>query len=95
MDQVAAMQIEVMRACQDLGVPCVNGWSGYLPPKWDLFGSYRDILNWLTVRHATPPDRLAGLVLIGEVPPDPAADPEYEARMRATYPPHQLPPIKP
>jgi hypothetical protein len=82
------VQLEAMRASQDLGVPCVNGWSGYLAHGWDYFPGYRALLTWLTEKNATPPERLEGLVVVGEPVPD--ADPAYEARMRAAYPPRPV-----
>ena len=84
------VQVEAMRAAQDLGIPCVNGWSGYLPPHWDYFRGYRGLMEWLTVQHATPERALAGLVVIGEPVPD--ADPQYEAAMRAAFPPRAVAP---
>jgi hypothetical protein len=89
-DARLVVQLEAMRASQDLGLPCVNGWSGYLPPDWDYFRDYRGLMEWLNVRHKTPDHRLAGLVVIGE--PDPDADPQYEAAMRAAYPPQAVAP---
>ena len=89
-DARLVVQLEAMRASQDLGIPCVNGWSGYLPNDWEFFLGYRDLMTWLTVRHKTPPDRMAGLVVIGEPVPDP--DPLYEAVMRAAFPPRAVAP---
>ncbi len=79
------VQLEAMRAAQDLGLPCVNGWSGYVPPGWDFFPGYRGLLNWLTRTNPIPADRLAGLVVVGEPEPDP--DPAFDAAMKAAYPP--------
>ena len=42
------------------------------------------------MRHATPERALAGLVVIGEPVPD--ADPQYEAAMRAAFPPRAVAP---
>ena len=83
------VQCEAMRAAQDAGVPCVNGWTGYLPPGWDFFPGYRPLLVWLAETGA-PPAAVAGLVVIGEPTPD--ADPRYEAAMRAAYPPRPTAP---
>jgi hypothetical protein len=82
------LQVEALRACQELGVPCANGWSGYLPSTWDYFADYRGVIGWFEVKNRTPPERLAGLVLVGEPKPD--ADAGYEARMRAAFPPHPV-----
>lgn len=82
------VQLEAMRAAQDLGLPCANGWSGSVPRGWDQFAGYRELMEWLTVTHAVAPDVLAGLVVVGEPVPD--ADPEYEAAMRAKFPPARL-----
>jgi hypothetical protein len=82
-------QLEAMRAAQDHGLPCVNGWSGYLAPDWDYFPSYRDLMKWLTEKHRVAPEVLAGLVVVGEPVPDP--DPEYESAMRKRFPPQPAP----
>ncbi len=82
------LQLEAMRASQDLGIPCVNGWSGYLPGGWDFYEDYRTLMNWLTERNTTPPEKLAGLVVVGE--PNRDADPNYEAAMRLAYPPQPV-----
>ncbi len=84
------VQLEAMRASQDLGIPCVNGWSGYLPPNWDYFRGYRGLMEWLKTRHKIPEHVLAGLVVIGEPVPD--DDPQYEAAMRAAFPPRVIAP---
>ena len=89
-DARLVVQLEAMRAAQDLGIPCVNGWSGYLPPDWDYFLGYRGLMEWLTVRHQIPVPTLAGLVVVGDPIPD--ADPRYEAAMRAAYPPRAVAP---
>jgi hypothetical protein len=66
------LQLEAMRAAQDLGLPCVNGWSGYLPGGWDMFWTRRELFVWLTIHNSTDPDLLAGLVLLGDpVPREP------------------------
>ena len=39
-----ALQVEVMRAAQDLGVASVNGYSGYLPLGWDDFPDRRSLM---------------------------------------------------
>jgi hypothetical protein len=82
------LQLEAVRACQDLGLPCINGYSGYVPGLWDYFTNYRDLMKWLTVSNSVPADRLAGLVVVGE--PEPDRDPKYEAAMRAAYPPQPV-----
>ena len=64
-----AMQVEVMRAAQDLGVPCVNGYSGYLPYGWDYFPDHPSLMKWLTGHHHLSPEQLRGLVLIGDPQP--------------------------
>jgi hypothetical protein len=64
-DGWVTVQIDAMRAAQDLGIPCVNGYSGYRPPAWDAFPDYRSLMVWLQ-SHQTPQSRLAGLVLVGE-----------------------------
>jgi hypothetical protein len=58
------IHMDVMRACQDLGLPCVNGYSGYLPLGWDNFSTKKELMNWLESRHVQA-DKMAGLVLIG------------------------------
>lgn len=88
------VQPEAMRAAQDAGIPCVNGWSGYTPAGWDFFPSYRALFAWLEAQGAAP-ELVEGLVVVGDPVPDP--DPQYEARMREKYPPWVLhaPPAPP
>jgi hypothetical protein len=62
------VQLEAMRAAQDRGILCVNGYSGYRVPGWDFFSDYRKLMVWLQSNH-TPPDVLAGLVLVPEDAP--------------------------
>jgi hypothetical protein len=83
---VLVVQLEAMRAAQGLGLPTVNGWSGYIPEHWGYFTGYRTLLEWLRVRNRVPECVLAGLVVVGE--PEPDADPQFEAEMRARFPPH-------
>lgn len=86
------VQLEAMRATQDLGLPCVNGWSGYSPQGWDyvtFFPSYRSLINWLTSTNNLTSEQLTGLVVVGE--PQADADPAYEAAMRAAHPPQIVP----
>jgi hypothetical protein len=82
------LQAEVIRATQDLGLPCVNGWTGHFPKEWEFFTTYRELMKWLTVVNGVPPEQLAGMVVVGE--PQPDKDLDYEALMRATYPPQRL-----
>ena len=56
-------QIEAMRASQDLGLPCVNGYSGYLPHGWKQFLNECEVMEWLVKTHA-PPERLTGIVYV-------------------------------
>ena len=78
------VQLEAMRASQDAGIPCVNGWSGYLPAEWDFFPTYRALFKWLDST-GVPKEQLSGLVIVGEPVPD--LDRQYEAAMRAMFPP--------
>jgi hypothetical protein len=87
---VLVVQLEAMRAAQDLGLPTVNGWSGYIPQDWGYFTGYRSLLEWLMVHHHLPEHVLAGLVVVGEPAPD--TDPQYEAAMRARFPPRPVGP---
>jgi hypothetical protein len=83
-----AVQLEAMRASQDLGVPCVNGWTGHFPRGWDdrtFFPGYRSLMTWLVEVNGLKLEDLAGLVVVGEPAPD--ANPVYEAAMRALFPP--------
>jgi hypothetical protein len=82
------VHLESMRVCQDLGLPCINGYNGYVPVLWDDFTNYRKLMTWLTVSNSVPPDQLAGLVVVGD--PEPDSDPQYEAAMRAAYPPQPV-----
>jgi hypothetical protein len=86
-----ALQMEAVRAAQDCGIPCVNGWSGHWPHDWTFFPTYRGLMKWLTVTNSVPAHRLTGLVVVGEPTPDPNGDPSYETRMRAAYPPQPGP----
>jgi hypothetical protein len=83
------VQGEAMRASQDTGIPCVNGWSGYMPNGWGFFPGYRPLFVWLTATGA-PPEVVKGLVVVGEPVPD--ADWRYETAMRASFPPHAAAP---
>jgi len=85
---MAGLQTETMRATQDLGIPCVNGYTGNFPYRWHFFSGYRSLMVWLTEANDTPSDQLAGLVVIGCPVPD--ADPVYEGLMRIVYPPRFL-----
>ena len=84
---VLALQVEVMRATQDFGIPCVNGWTGYGPAEWFYFRNYRELTTWMIAANKLPPDRLHGMVVIGEPMPPHPGDEEFEARLRATFPP--------
>jgi hypothetical protein len=64
------VQLEAMRASQDLGIPCVNGYSGYLARDWQFFGDEAAMRTWLHSQGASP-DVMAGLALVGVSPPGP------------------------
>jgi hypothetical protein len=81
------VQCEAIRAAQDAGIPCVNGWSGYLMGGWDFFSGYRSLETWFTLSHV-PAEALGGLVVVGAPLPD--ADPLYEAAWRTAFPPRAL-----
>ncbi|MBN9121345.1 MAG: hypothetical protein J0I06_19705 [Planctomycetes bacterium] len=87
---VYLVQCAAMRASQDAGIPCVNGWSGYLPDGWYVFPRYGPLFWWLKTT-GVGPDELAGLVIVGD--PAPEGDAVYDAAMRATYPPQPFPPV--
>lgn len=89
-DRYYRLQVIAMRAAQNAGIPCVNGYSGYIPVEWDIFFGYRTLFEWLTQKYSVPAEQLRGLVLIGE--PEPDGEPEYEGIMRQAYPPVPLPP---
>lgn len=43
-------QLDVMIACQELGIRCVNGYSGYYPPMLNAFltsGTEKNLADWL------------------------------------------------
>jgi hypothetical protein len=80
-------QVDAMLASQQIGIPTVNGWSGYWPPGYGWLNDYRSLLGWLTEQGVSP-DTLAGLVVVGE-PRDDGS--EYERQMRAKYPPLPIP----
>ncbi|MCS7022733.1 MAG: hypothetical protein NZU63_13010, partial [Gemmataceae bacterium] len=88
--QLYRLQVLAMRSAQNVGLPCINGYSGYMPIEWDIFFGYRSLFEWLTGTYPLPQHQFRGLVLIGE--PEPDVDPEYEGIMRQLYPPLPLPP---
>lgn len=57
-------QSAAMRAAQDCGLPCVNGWSAHTPRGWDFFPGPREVTVWLTEKNAVAPELLAGLVYV-------------------------------
>jgi hypothetical protein len=59
------LQLEAMRASQDMGIPCVNGYSGYFPSGWKLFRTRDQVMSWLEDNRA-PADRGSGIVYYGE-----------------------------
>lgn len=59
------LQVDMMWAGLETGVPTVNGYTGYPPPGWGYFGSHVELLGWLHSRGADTPDRLAGLRTFG------------------------------
>ncbi len=79
------IQVETMRAAQNMGIPCVNGYTGNMPYRWYYFPNYRALMFWLTEANHTPPERLTGLVVVGWPVPD--LDPVYEAVMWTMFPP--------
>lgn len=86
----AAVQLEAMRATQDLGVPCVNGRTGHFPDGWDdcsYYPDYRSLMSWLVETNGLKYEDLAGLVMVGEPTPD--FNLVYEAGMRALFPPRR------
>ena len=73
-------QMDVVWAARELGVPTVNGYSGYWPNHWTLARDYDALFRWL------PPERRAGLVVVGE-PSGPGADTPSGRAARAAHPP--------
>lgn len=61
-------QLEAMRATQDLGIPCVNGYSGYFPNDWDYFRTRQEVLEWLQSQGVSR-DLVVGLVIVEIEPP--------------------------
>jgi hypothetical protein len=61
--ELAKEQIDVMRAAQDVGISCVNGYSGYVPSGWQIFTNKHELMTWLETQHA-PAEKLPGLVVI-------------------------------
>ncbi len=82
-----ALQVEVMRATQELGIPCVNGWTGHGPAEWFCFRNYRELTTWMVSANKLPPERLHGLVVIGEPAAAHKEDTGFEVFMRNTFPP--------
>ncbi len=63
--ELVILQLDAMRASQDVGIPCVNGFSGYLPGDWSFFDNRNELMKWLESHHV-PAERTTGLVLINE-----------------------------
>src|SRR5262249_21361121 len=72
-------QLEAMWACQELGIPCANGYTGHFPAGHEFFAGYRSLLHWLKDERGLSDEELAGMVLINEPVPD--RDPEFDRRM--------------
>jgi hypothetical protein len=85
-DEVGTLvrQLDAMWASQQLGVPAVNGYSGYWPPGWVVFIDYAGLFRWLK-GHGLTDEEMAGLVLVGE--PSGGDDPGFEWAMRSRFPP--------
>lgn len=73
-------QLQVAWAALKLGVPTVNGYSGYYPHRWTLFRDYDELFAWL------PPEHRGGLVVVGEPHGDRIDSPTNRAA-RAQHPP--------
>jgi len=81
-----SLQVDAMAASQKLGIPTVNGWSGYPPWEWEYFADCRSLIEWLKKRGANG-EMLAGLVLIGELTP---SNDEREIALRKKFLVRQL-----
>jgi hypothetical protein len=75
--EAGVRQMNVAWAARWLGVPTVNGYSGYWPNEWMLPRDYDGLFRWL------PEDRREGLAVVGESSGTTASD--RAARVR--YPP--------
>lgn len=75
-----APQLQVAWAALRLGIPTVNGYSGYYPHRWTLFRDYDELFEWL------PPEQRAGLVVVG-VPHGERIDSPTNRAARANNPP--------
>jgi hypothetical protein len=60
------LRLDLMLASQQLGIPCVNGWSGSTPLTYWQFTSREQLMHWLTVEHQVDPEMLRGLVVLGK-----------------------------
>jgi hypothetical protein len=84
-----AVQVDAAAAAQAVGVPAVNGWSGYTPRGWGYFTDHTGLWRWLTEANGVPAGDLDGLVVIGE--PSTPGDPAVEGDLRRRCPPIPLP----
>jgi hypothetical protein len=75
------LQLDAMTAAQSLGLPTVNGWSGYRPKGCFPFHTYATLFHWLITINGYSLERLGGLLLIGPALP-PANDSERELLQR-------------
>jgi hypothetical protein len=78
-------QVDAAAAAQAVGIPTVNGWSGYTPPGWVYFTDHTELYRWLVEEHRVPEADLDGLVVIGD--PLTPGDPAVEAELRRRFPP--------
>lgn len=88
-DGLRGLQVIAMRAAQELGLECVNGWTGHAPLEWRYFPDYRSLMAWFVDANQMTDDELAGLLVVGDPLPD--VNPMYEALMRAAHPPAPRP----
>ncbi len=87
--EVLAYQMDAMMACQALGIPTINGWTGQYPQDWFPFTNYSELFHWLRLHHRLTPGTLSGLVTLGT--PTGKDDLPQEQRWRREFPPRPLP----
>ncbi|QEL21121.1 hypothetical protein [Limnoglobus roseus] len=83
------LQVDTMWAALDVGIPTVNGYTGYPPPNWFPFENYCDLLYWVRTHGALTPEVLEGLATFG-TPTGHEGEP-WEMACRERFKPRPIP----
>lgn len=86
---VLLLQVDTMWAALEVGLPTVNGYTGYPPPHWFHFENYCDLLYWVRIHDALTPEVIDGLATFGT--PCGYEDNPWELACRLRYRPRSLP----